>query len=84
MILGIVLVVVFFIYFLLVKGILWRISVGTLSIFAFMGMKACMLANIASSQSECLIAAGHSLSWAETIPAMILILVAFLPKGNTQ
>jgi len=76
------LTVIFALYFLLVKGILWRIAVGILGVFAFMGMKAFLLANIASSKSECLIAAGYSLSWAETIPVVILILAACLPKGE--
>lgn len=82
MILGILLVIIFILYFLLVKGVLWRMSVATFSIFAFIGMKTFLLEHIASSQSECLIIAGHSASWAEVVPCVILILAAWLPKGG--
>ena len=82
MILGILLVFIFILYFLLVKGVLWRMSVGVFSIFAFIGMKTFLLANIASSQSDCLIVAGHTASWAEVVPAVLLILAAWLPKGE--
>jgi hypothetical protein len=73
---------IFFLYFLLVKGILWRIAIGILGVFAFLGMKAFLLANIVSSKSGCLIIAGHTSSWAEVVPMVILILVAWLPKGE--
>lgn len=82
MILGIFLIFIFILYFLLVKGVLWRMSVGMFSIFAFIGMKTFLLANIASSSSDCLIIAGHTSSWAEVVPAALLILATFLPKGD--
>lgn len=82
MILAILLILIFIIYFLLVKGVFWRISVGIFSLFAFLGMKTFLLAHFVSSQAEGLIIAGHSASYAEVIPAVLLILAAWLPKGG--
>lgn len=76
------LTIIFGLYFLLVKGILWRVAMGVLGVFAFIGMKAFLLTTFPSSQETCMIVIGYSLGWADVVPTIVLIAAALLPKGE--
>lgn len=71
------LIIIFIMWQLLVKGWLWKITIG---IFGWFGIYWALLHYIPSSRHECLNIAGCSMSWSAAIPSFILIMSMFYTK----
>jgi hypothetical protein len=65
------LVVIFILYILLVKGALWKIIVF---VFGYFGMYVFLTTYIPQTKHTCLIFDQNHISWAMVIPTVIIIL----------
>lgn len=73
----ILLIVIFFLYQLLVKGILWKLIVA---IFGWFGMFVALINYVPVSKQLCITISNYKFSWAEIIPTVIILLAMAYSK----
>ena len=73
----ILLFIIFIMWQLLVKGWLWKITIG---IFGWAGMYWALSYYIPGSSNQCLTIAGASVSWAATLPSIVLFMSMLYTK----
>jgi len=66
-----VFIFLWFFYVLVIKGAIWRLLVG---FFGWVGMCAFLLSIFPSSKNTCLTFLSTNFSWAEVLPAIIVML----------
>ena len=71
------LIIIFIMWKLLVKGWLWKLTLG---IFGWLGMYWALNYYIPSSRSECLVLAGSSMSWSVVLPSIVLFMSMLYTK----
>jgi len=74
-----ILLALLIIYFLFIRGILWKGIVGA---FAFYGMRLFLLTYFPSSHNICMITVGHNFMWAEIVPLVVLLMAAICSRDK--
>lgn len=72
------LVIIYFIYALFIKGILWRLILG---IFGLWGINVFLETHFENSKNTCMTIMSYSFSWAVVIPTIILLLTLATTKA---
>ena len=73
------LVVIYILYVLLVKGLLWKLILAAAGWFGlFIGLRI----YLPESKNVCLILSGHSFSWAVVIPTAVILLAMLCTKDE--
>lgn len=75
----IALIIIYGLYILLIKGVLWKIIVAG---FGWFGMFVFMENYMPASKSPCLSLTTCSFSWAEVIPTIIVLLAMSYTKDE--
>lgn len=71
------LVVLYFLWILLVKGALWKLMIG---FFGWLGMHWALQVYIPESKHVCLIVTGYTFSWSQVIPTIIVLMAMAYTK----
>jgi hypothetical protein len=71
------LVIIFIMWQLLVKGWLWKIMIG---IFGWLGMYMVLISCMPGSRHTCLTVLGGNVSWAATLSTIVLIMAMLHTK----
>lgn len=73
----ILIALIYFLWNLLVQGMLWKIITG---IFGWFGMYWALMAYLPISRNTCLILAGGNFSWAHVVPTIIVLMAMLYTK----
>jgi hypothetical protein len=75
----ILLIIIYLVWVLLIKGLLWKIIIG---VFGWFGIYVFLTNYISASTNECLLISNYSVSWAMIIPTLVLLLAASYTKED--
>jgi hypothetical protein len=72
-----IIIVFYFLWNLLVQGMLWKIITG---IFGWLGMYWSLLVYFPDSKQACFVFSGGHVSWAQVIPTIIVLMAILYRK----